>query len=95
MSERVRVFSMLVAELLTSVWCTALLKARFPSLPVYSYAGFGNANGYNANVWPLIKSASDGCPGHQPCRKIAEPYADWCVTFALLVLRYSRPTNFG
>lgn len=55
----------------------AILKARQPELPVFVYAGFGNANGYNAATWEIIKSASDGCPGHQPCRQVAAPYTDW------------------
>ncbi len=55
----------------------AIVKARHPHLPVYVYAGFGPANGYNAAAWPLIKGASDGCPGHQPCRAVPPPYTDW------------------
>mmetsp|Transcript_23666 Transcript_23666/g.54190 ORF Transcript_23666/g.54190 Transcript_23666/m.54190 type:complete len:414 (+) Transcript_23666:3-1244(+) len=55
----------------------AVVKAEHPELPVFVYTGFGNANGYNAATWPLIKGASDGCPGHQPCRKVPEPYTDW------------------
>ena len=55
----------------------AILKARFPKLPVYVYAGFGNANGYNAATWEVMESASAGCHGHQPCRKVSEPYTDW------------------
>ena len=51
----------------------AALKAAQPALPVLLYAGFGNADGYNAATWPIIKSASDGCPHHQPCRKVAPP----------------------
>jgi len=54
----------------------AILKERKPELPIFVYAGFGNANGYNANTW---ESASDGCPNHQPCRKVAEPYTDWVL----------------
>ena len=57
----------------------AILKAHAPKLPVFVYAGFGNANGYDAPTWEIIKTASDGCPGHQPCRKIAEPYTDWVL----------------
>ena len=57
----------------------AILKAQAPKLPVFVYAGFGNADGYNAATWEIIKSASDGCPKHQPCRKVAEPYTDWVL----------------
>ena len=57
----------------------AILKARIPTLPVYVYTGFGNANGYNAATWEIISSASRGCPGHQPCRKVAKPYTDWVL----------------
>ena len=55
----------------------SILKARFPSLPVFVYQGFGNANGYDAPTLEIIRTASDGCRGHQPCRKVAEPYTDW------------------
>lgn len=55
----------------------AALKSRYPQLPVYVYTGFGNADGYNAATWPIISAASDGCPGHQPCRRIPEPFAGW------------------
>ena len=57
----------------------AILKARRPDLPVFVYAGFGNANGYNAETWEVIKSASDGCPNHQPCRTLAEPFTGWVL----------------
>ena len=57
----------------------AIVKSRHPDLPVYVYTGFGNADGYNAATWPIIKGASDGCPGHQPCRKVPEPYTDWVL----------------
>jgi len=55
----------------------AIVKAKHPTLPVFVYTGFGNADGYNAATWDLIKGASDGCRGHQPCRKVPEPYTDW------------------
>ena len=55
----------------------AIVKDRHPQLPVYVYTGFGNADGYNAATWELLKGASDGCRGHQPCRKVPEPYTDW------------------
>ena len=74
----------------------AILKARHPELPVYVYAGFGNADGYNAATWEIIKSASDGCPGHQPCRKVAEPYADWVLeTDAVPVYSMSACEQMG
>ena len=55
------------------------LKQRHPSLPVFVYQGFGNANGYDAPTFEIIRTASDGCPGHQPCRRVAEPYTDWVL----------------
>jgi len=57
----------------------AILKERHPGLPVYVYTGFGNADGYNAATWPIIKGASEGCPAHQPCRKVPEPYSHWVL----------------
>jgi len=57
----------------------AILKAHRPDLPVFVYAGFGNANGFNAETWEVIKSASDGCPNHQPCRTLDEPFTDWVL----------------
>ena len=47
--------------------------------PVYVYAGFGNADAFNAATWEVIQSASNGCTHHQPCRKVAEPYTDWVL----------------
>lgn len=41
------------------------------------YAGFGNADGFNAATFRLTQGASAGCRGHQPCRKIPQPYTDW------------------
>ena len=43
----------------------ARLKARHPNLPVYVYAGYGNANGYDAPTWEILKGASDGCARRQ------------------------------
>lgn len=57
----------------------AILKAQQPHMSVYVYAGFANADGYNAATWEIIRSASDGCHGHQPCRKVAAPYTDWVL----------------
>jgi hypothetical protein len=57
----------------------AIVKARHPELPVFAYTGFANADGYNAATWDIIRTASDGCPNHQPCRKVAEPYTDWVL----------------
>jgi hypothetical protein len=57
----------------------AILKARHPDLPVFAYTGFGNADGYNAVTFDIIRTASDGCPNHQPCRSVAEPYRDWVL----------------
>lgn len=57
----------------------AILKDRHPTLPVYVYTGFGNADGYNAASWPVIRGASDGCHGNQPCRRVPEPYSDWVL----------------
>lgn len=57
----------------------AILKERHPQLPVYVYTGFGNADGYNAATWPVIKGASEGCARNQPCRPLPEPYADWVL----------------
>jgi hypothetical protein len=54
-----------------------LIKAKFPKLPVYVYTGFGNADGYNNHTWEVMKGASDGCPGNQPCRPTPAPYTDW------------------
>ena len=65
------------AAVYTQLSQAAIVKNRHPDLPVYVYTGFGNADGYNAATWPLIKGASDGCRGHQPCRKVPEPYTDW------------------
>jgi len=56
-----------------------ILKAKYPDLPVYVYSGFGNSDGYDAPTFEIIRSASDGCSGHQPCRKVAEPYTDWVL----------------
>ena len=39
----------------------AIVKARHPKLPTFVYAGFGNADGYNAATFEVIRSASDGC----------------------------------
>lgn len=55
----------------------AIIKAKFPKLPVYVYTGFGNADGYNNHTWEVMKGASDGCPGNQPCRITPAPYTDW------------------
>eukprot|EP00729_Bicosta_minor_P018500 gene18500-9830_t len=38
-----------------------------------------NSDGYDAPTFEIIRSASDGCSGHQPCRKVAEPYTDWVL----------------
>ena len=57
----------------------AILKAQQPQMAVYVYAGFANADGYNAATWSITRSASDGCPGHQPCRQVAAPYTDWVL----------------
>lgn len=65
------------ATLYSQIDQAIILKERHPSLPVFLYAGFGFAPGFDANIWPVIKTASDGCPGHQPCRKLSEPYTDW------------------
>jgi hypothetical protein len=54
----------------------AIVKDRHPQLPIYVYTDFGNADGYNAATWELLKGASDGCRGHQPCRKAPEPYTN-------------------
>ena len=56
-----------------------MLKEKHPNLPVYVYCGFGNADGYDAPTWQIIKGASDGCGGHQPCRKVPAPYTDWVL----------------
>jgi len=55
----------------------AVVKARFPDLPVFVYTGFGNADGYNAETWAVMQGAFEGCPANQPCRTVPEPHADW------------------
>jgi hypothetical protein len=31
----------------------------------------------NNHTWEVMKGASDGCPGNQPCRTTPAPYTDW------------------
>jgi hypothetical protein len=67
------------ASLHAQITQASILKARYPQLPVFLYAGFGFAPGFDANIFDVIRSASDGCPHHQPCRKVAEPHTDWVL----------------
>jgi hypothetical protein len=60
----------------------AIIKKKFPKMPVYVYTGFGNADGYNNHTWQVMKGASDGCPDNQPCRVTPAPYTDWFLQAA-------------
>ncbi|KAL3923611.1 MAG: hypothetical protein SGPRY_004164, partial [Prymnesium sp.] len=46
------------------------------------YAGFGNADGFNAASRALMRGASDGCPFNKPCRLVPEPHANWFLQTA-------------
>ena len=67
------------ATLYAQINQAALLKARHPELPIFLYAGFGFAPGFDTHIWEVIRTASDGCPHHQPCRPVAEPFTDWVL----------------
>jgi hypothetical protein len=65
------------ASVYSQIEQAAVIKAKFPDMPVYIYTGFGNADFYNNETWTIVKDTVKGCANNQPCRVTPAPYTDW------------------
>ena len=72
----------------------AIIKAKFPSMPVYIYTGFGNADFYNNETWTVAEPTMRGCSNNQPCRNFQAGRCNFGATSSASLVAKSQIGNY-